>query len=70
MTTSPTTGKKKGLASPMQLSPTNSQYIEDVPTAELKLFFKGFQEIYLEFVVLQEMTKTVLEGMGIFLKTI
>jgi hypothetical protein len=44
----------------MMLSPTNSQYIEDVPTADLKLFFKGFKEIYKEFSVLQEMTTKIL----------
>lgn len=55
-------------ASPIELKSRPSLYIEDLPTVDLKLFFKGFQEIYKEFIVLQEMTTTVLEGMGIFLK--
>lgn len=73
MTTSPSNTKTKlgGNSSPMILSPTgNSQYIEDVPTADLKLFFKGFKEIYKEFSVLQEMTTSILQDMGIFLKVI
>lgn len=45
-----------------------SQYIEDVSTQDLKLFFKGFKDIYTEFEVLQEITTHTLEGMGIFFK--
>jgi hypothetical protein len=62
MTTSPSNTKTKRTSDtqPMMLSPTNSQYIEDVPTADLKLFFKGFKEIYKEFSVLQEMTTKIL----------
>lgn len=41
-----------------------------MPTAELKLFFAGFKEIYFEFEVLHEMTVAVLAEKGIFLKFI
>lgn len=41
------------------LSPKNSQHIKDAK-ADLKLFFKGFKEIYKEFSVLQEMTTKIL----------
>jgi hypothetical protein len=47
-----------------------SQYIEDVATADLKLFFQGFNENYTQFSVLYEMTQTVLKEMGIFPKLI
>ena len=47
-----------------------SEMIEDVATDELKLFFVGFSEIYSEFSVLQEITTSILENMGICLKVI
>ena len=48
---------------------TGSQWIEDLPIEQLKLFFTQYRNAYGEFVVLSELTTIILQDMGIFLKT-
>lgn len=47
-----------------------SDYIEDIATEDLKLFFQGFVQVYHEFQVFDELVTLALEQMGIFLKTV
>jgi len=44
-------------------------WIEDLPLDQLKLFFTHYRTTYKEFIILSEMTTTILQDMGIFLKT-
>ena len=62
-------GKKKGKKKTQkEKTETVSQWIEELPIEELKLEYNHFRVAYKEFKVLNELTVTVLQDMGIFLK--
>ena len=47
---------------------SGSQWIEDLPISEMKLYFDNFRQIYSEFQVLSELTTKILASMGIILR--
>jgi len=53
---------------PLERSGSKPQWIEDIPVAEMKLFFEHFKLTYIEFLSLAELTTEILQSMGIILK--
>lgn len=47
-----------------------SQWIEDIPIAEMKLHIDNFKVIYKEFLALSELTTMILQKQGILLKSL
>lgn len=45
-----------------------SQWIEDIPIQDMKLYFDSFKQMYKEFDALSELTLAILQSMGIILK--
>ena len=44
-----------------------TQWIEDIPIAEMKLYMDNFRQVYEEFQALSELTTEILQSMGIIL---
>ena len=66
--TSPMNTKKTKSPMSKTKQPKPSVWIEELPMDELKLEYNHFRNAYKEFRVLSELTITVLQDMGIFLK--
>ena len=54
----------------MPLTKMSTQWIEDLPIDEMKLFFDNFKQYHDEFVALADLTTEILMSMGIILRSL